>query len=490
MNSPSQLSRRRFLSQTGCAGMSALPLLNTLLNLRLMQGIASADTPPAKNEYRALVCILLAGGNDSFNMLVPREASAYATYQTSRSNLALTPSQLIDIHPIGLPPMGVHHLMPELANLFETGKAAFIANVGSLIEPVQNRHQVANNLKRLPLGLYSHSDQIEQWQTSIPHARSGIGWGGRMADVLKDLNIQQAVPMNISLDGSNVFQTGNTVAEYSITPTGAVGLSGYSPGWQQFREVQNALSSAVDSQLTQQYSNLLSQTFNQRKKQSLDAYQIFANATAPALPSGATFPNTYLGQRLQMIAKAIQGRSAVGATRQTFFIQWGGWDHHSDVLDGQAAMLPQVSAAVGAFYNALTAIGAAQGLPLENQVTLFSISDFGRTLTSNSRGSDHAWGGHQFVVNGSMRGSTPLQTKGQRIYGQYPSLALNRETGAEANPLDTGRGRFIPTTSCDQFFAELALWLGVSKSNLPLVFPNLANFYSIANSAPPLGFLL
>ena len=482
MKPPSSVSRRNFLRQAGCTGMSALPLLNTLLNLRLMEGIASADTPPANGEYRALVCILLGGGNDSFNVLVPREASAYATYQASRSNLALTPAQLININPIGLPQFGVHYLVPELANLFESGQAAFIANVGSLIEPVQNRTQVAQNLKRLPLGLYSHSDQIEQWQTSIPHSRSGIGWGGRMADLLKDLNANQTVPMNISLDGSNVFQTGNTVAEYSITPSGAVGLSGYNAGWQQYQDLQNAMSSAVDSQLAQQYTNLLSQTFNARKKQALDAYQIFANATAPALPNSVTFPATYVGQRLQMIAKSIQGRAAVGATRQTFFIQWGGWDHHSDVLENQAVMLPQVSAAVSAFYSALVAIGAAQGVPLEQKVTLFTISDFGRTLTSNGRGSDHAWGGNQLVVGGAVAG--------RKIYGSYPSLALNPDSGPEANPLDTGRGRFIPTTSCDQFFAELALWLGVSKSNLPLIFPNIGNFYDIGGSTPPIGFLL
>ncbi len=455
--------------------MSALPVLNTLLNLRLMEGVAAASTP-ASGDYRAVVCLLLAGGNDSFNLLVPRDPAAYATYRASRSNLALTPSQLIDIHPDGQPPFAVHGAMPELANLFETGQAAFIANVGSLIEPVQNRSEVSQNLKRLPLGLYSHSDQIEQWQTSIPHARSGIGWGGRMADLLKDLNANQTVPMGISLDGSNVFQTGHTVAEYSITPGGAVGLSGYSPGWQQYQDVRNAMSTAVDSQLTQHYSNLLAQTFNVRKKQAIDAYQIFATATSPALPSGVTFPATYLGQRLQMVAKAIQGRAAIGARRQTFFVQWGGWDHHSDVLENQNAMLPQVSAAVGAFHSALVALGVA------DRVTLFTASDFGRTLTSNSRGSDHAWGGNHFVVGGAVAG--------RKIFGSYPSLTLNPDRGAEVNPLDTGRGRFIPTTSCDQFFAELALWLGVSKTDLPLIFPNIGNFYPLTSTTPPVGFLV
>ena len=472
MNAP--LSRRRFLGQASCAAVSSIPLLSTLLNLKLAQDVA-AVTAPASGEYRALVCLFLAGGNDSFNMLVPREASAYATYQNTRSNLALAPAQLADIHPIGLPDFAVHGMMPEVANLFETGKAAFVANVGTLIEPVQNRTQVTQNLKRLPLGLYSHSDQIEQWQTSVPHARSGIGWGGRMADLIKQLNANPIVPMQISLDGSNTWQTGNTVAEYAITPSGAVGLSGYAPGWVQYQDLQNAMSSAVDSQLAQEYANLLAQTFTTRKKQALDAYQTFATASAPALPSGVTFPASYVGQRLAMIARAIQGRAALGAVRQTFFIQWGGWDHHDDVLNNQNTMLPQVSAAIGAFYNALVALGVA------DKVTLFTASDFGRTLTSNSRGSDHAWGGNQLVVGGAVNG--------KRIFGQYPSLAVNPDAGAEVNPLDTGRGRFIPTTSCDQFFAELALWLGVSPTNLPLVLPNIGNFFNTSGSAAPVGFM-
>ncbi|HEY4283665.1 MAG TPA: DUF1501 domain-containing protein, partial [Chthoniobacterales bacterium] len=200
-----------------------------------------------------------------------------------------------------------------------------------------------------------------------------------------------------------------------------------------------------------------------------------AAATAPPLPNGVSFPNSYVGSRLAMVARAIQGHAGLGAVRQTYFVQWGGWDHHDNVLDNQAAMLPQISAAIGAFYNALVAIG------LENKVTLFTASDFGRTLTSNSRGSDHAWGSNQLVVGGAVNG--------KQIFGQYPSLALNPDSGPEANPLDTGRGRFIPTTSCDQFFAELALWLGVSGSNLPLVLPNIGNFYDITSGNAPLGFL-
>lgn len=469
-------SRRQFLGQASCAAVSSIPVLNTMLNLSLAEKM-SAVTAPANGEYRALVCLFLSGGNDSYNMLVPREAAAYAQYQSSRSNLALAPASLIDINPIGLPNFAVHSGMPEVASLFQAGKLAFVSNVGTLIERVQNRSQVSSLAKRLPLGLYSHSDQIEQWQTSLPHQRSGVGWAGRVADLLQELNANQAVPMNISLDGSNVWQTGHDVAEYAIATSGAVALQNYRFAWQSSDTVNQAFSQGVDSQLSQQYTNALMQTFNTRKKSALDAYNAFTTATSAALPGGVTFPSTYIGSRLQMIAKAIQGHSnaSLGAVRQTFFINWGGWDHHSGVLGLQASMLPQVSAAIGAFYNALVAMG------LENKVTLFTASDFGRTLTSNGQGSDHAWGGNQIVMGGSVLG--------KKIYGQYPSLALNPQSGPEVNPLDTGSGRLIPTTSCDEFFAELALWLGVTPSDLYTLFPNIGEFYTPGSASPPIGFM-
>lgn len=473
-------SRRHFLGQSSCAAVSSIPVLNTLLNLSFAEKI-SAVTAPAGDEYRALVCLFLSGGNDSYNMLVPREASAYAQYQSTRSNLALAPASLIDIHPTGLPNFAVHGGMPEVAALFDAGHAAFVANVGTLIEPVLNRTEVNTLMKQLPLGLFSHSDQIEQWQTSLPHQRSGIGWAGRTADLLQGLNNNQKVPMNISLDGSNVWQTGDNVAEYAITTNGAVALQNYRFGWQSGDATGQAFSQGVDSQLAQQYSNVLMQTFNNRKKAALDAYNDFtglASVSLPALSNGRIFPTTYVGSRLQMIAKAIKGHaqdSAHSALRQTFFINWGGWDHHSGVLGYQNSMLPQVSEAIGAFYETLELMG------LQDKVTLFTASDFGRTLTSNGQGSDHAWGGNHIVVGGSVLG--------KKIYGQYPSLALNPQSGPEANPLDTGSGRLIPTTSCDEFFAELALWLGVAPSNLPLILPNIGNFYSPGSSTPPLGFM-
>jgi uncharacterized protein (DUF1501 family) len=482
-------SRRRFLGQASCSAVSSIPLLNTLLNLRLASSIANAS-PPAAGEYRAIVCLFLAGGNDSYNMLSPfsgpssTHANSRTEYVNSRGNLALPLTGLHEIHPTNTPgrTFAVHPSMPNLAARFEASDAAFVANVGTLIEPVFNRGEVIAATKRLPLGLYSHSDQIEQWQTSVPQSRSGIGWAGRMMDLIKDINPGQEVSMNISIDGSNVFQSGVTGAEYAVNAGyndgsggGATPLTGYQASYEANQTFTNAAGNAVDSMLAQQYSHLLQDTFQKKRRVAQEAYAKYAAATAPALPPSATFDNDNpLSRQLRQVAKAIMGRNLLGAVRQTFFVQLGGWDHHSDTLPQQLGMLGTVDEAIGEFWQALVALG------IENQVVLFTASDFGRTLTSNARGSDHAWGGNHFVLGGSVGG--------KKVYGQYPSLALNPDSGSEVNPLDTGRGRLIPTTSCDEYFAELALWLGVPPSSLHLVLPNVGNFFTPAATGP-LGFL-
>ena len=342
---PKLITRRRFIGQASCAAISGISVLNTLLNLRLAGDIAAAD-PPEPNEYRALVCLFLNGGNDSFNMLVPRGNPEYAEYALERQNLALAQNSLLAINSQNTPGklFGLHPGMLDVANLFEQGHAAFVANVGTLIEPV-TKVEYSNGSVSLPLGLFSHSDQQEQWQTSIPQSRAGTGWAGRMADLLHSLNVNQKVSMNISLAGSNIFQAGNDVFEYAITPNGAVGLNNYTAQWSaNDSTLAKATSAAVDSQLAQHYSNLLMQAFANSKRNALDAYDVFHNATNISLPPGVTFPSTPLGPELQMIAKTIAGRTALDVTRQTFFLQLGGWDHHDNVIDNQAAMLPYVSA--------------------------------------------------------------------------------------------------------------------------------------------------
>jgi uncharacterized protein (DUF1501 family) len=462
------ISRRKFLGQANCALVSALPVMNTLMNLRMAGSAAAAEGSPT--GFKALVCLFLNGGNDSFNMLAPRGA-AYAEYSTIRGPIALPDDSTKAINPlnnVGRPLM-VHPSCTGLQTLFESGKLAFVANVGTLVEHVTKAQYNASQL--LPLGLFSHSDQTEQWQSSLPDKRSGIGWGGRMADILKSFNTQDKFSMNVSLAGSNVWQAGNTVAEYAIRDTGADGLFGYDSAYnaasnQRLNQIRSA---ALDSQMALEYQNYFEQSFSKSKKDATAAYDTFTAATNVTLPNTVTWPTTPLGNQLKMVAKTIAGRGGLGMCRMTFFVNYGGWDHHSGLLSNQAPMLTVVNDAVKAFYDTMVAIGA------QDEVVLYSASDFGRTLTSNSQGSDHAWGGNQFVVGG--------QVKGQRVYGQYPSLVQD-------NPLDVGRGRMIPTTSVDEFFAELALWLGVQKTSLPLVLPNISRFYSTSSSTPPMGFLL
>ncbi|MES2706275.1 MAG: DUF1501 domain-containing protein [Verrucomicrobiota bacterium] len=465
---PSSFSRRQFLGQANCALVSALPVMSTLMNLRMAGSAAAAEGDP--EGFKALVCLFLNGGNDSFNMLAPRGA-AYPEYATVRGSIALPDNAARAINPLNDAgrPLMVHPSLAGLQELFESEKLAFVANVGTLVEHVTKAQYNAS--QQLPLGLFSHSDQTEQWQTSLPDKRSGIGWGGRMADILKEFNVQDKFSMNVSLAGSNVFQAGNTVAEYAIRDTGADGLFGYNSAFstdsgQRLTQIRSA---ALDSQMALEYQNYFERSFSKSKKDAVAAYDTFTAATNVTLPASVTWPSTPLADQLKMVARTIAGKGGLGMKRMTFFVNYGGWDHHSGLLGLQAPMLQTVNDAVVAFYRTLIALGQ------QDEVVLYSASDFGRTLTSNSQGSDHAWGGHQFVLGG--------QVKGKRIYGQYPSLVQD-------NPLDVGRGRLIPTTSVDEFFAEMALWLGVRKTSLPLVLPNIARFHSPASPVPPMGFLL
>lgn len=456
------LNRRQFLGQASCAAVGATSLLSTLSNLMLTNS-AVAQNVASFNDYRALVCMFLPGGNDSYNLLVPTGA-AYSDYEQIRADLALPQNTLLPINPLNNAgrSLALHPGAGGMQTLFEQEKLSFIANVGSLVRPTTMSDFNTGN--SIPYGVFSHSDQQEQWQTSMPDVRSGIGWAGRAADLLDTANVNSSVSMNISISGNNLFQVGNQVTPYTVNASGAPSLNGYAGdfGYNPIRHT------AIDNQLAQEYKNMLEKTYSRMKRSSLDAYELFSEATSNPLPADnlGTGP---LGSQLRQVAKIIAGRNTLGVKRQIFYVQWGGWDFHDNVVDNMAAMIPVVSQAVKAFYDLTVAMGVA------NSVTLFSASEFGRSLTSNAKGSDHAWGGNQFMVGGAVNG--------KRIYGAYPDLFEN-------NPLDTGRGRLIPTTSVDQMAAELALWMGVSKTDLPIVLPNISRFYNINGSSNPLGFMM
>ena len=463
-NKKNFISRRDFIKGcAACGAMGSIPLFSSLLNLGMINGASAASIG---GDYKALVCILLAGGNDSFNMLVPRSDAEFGEYQNSRGDLALQQSELL---PLNVQmgdgrEFGLHPGMPELQQLFDSGAAAFISNVGTLIELVANVQEFESGSRLLPLGLFSHADQIEQWQTSLPDKRTGIGWGGRMADLLQQSIGNTNISMNISLSGTNIFQAGNTVSEFSVGSGGPEGIIGYR-GSDPFEEL---LTQSIDSLLNQEYQNIFEQAYANKLKNTLEAEEIFRQSLENSTPLATTFSDSQLSRNFSFIANIMNARASLGQQRQIFFILFGGWDHHDDTLPLQQQMLPVVSRGLSEFYNALVEMN------LTNQVTTFTISDFGRTLTSNGKGSDHAWGGNQIVMGGAVNGS--------RIYGTYPILALD-------NQLDVGRGRLIPTLSTDQFFAELALWFGVSGSELSSILPNIGRFYDTSSTTLPIGFI-
>ena len=459
-------TRRNFLTHSCSLGVAAATASSTAFSLGFArQAAAQAQT---LTDYRALVCILLAGGNDSFNMLVPNDADQYAEYLAIRSDLALDQATLLPLSAAA--PNGrnyaLHPGMPGVQTLFASGEAALIANVGTLIEPV-DAAGIEYGTAKLPLGLYSHADQMAQWQTALPDTRVAEGWGGRVADLMQGVNLANGISMNISLDGTNVFQSGKTVVEYSITAEddGAIGINAYDDG----TEYGDLRKRMVDDLLAVQQQNIFRREYANRLRRAIDAQVVFVDAMATSPVLMTTFSANYFSQSLRQIARVIGARDALGACRQTFFVTVGGWDHHDEVLDNQANMLPMISGGLTEFRDALVELGVF------SEVATFTISDFGRTLTSNGKGSDHGWGGHHIVMGGAVNGSA--------IYGEYPLLSM-------ASPLDTGRGVYVPTTSVDEYFAELALWFGVAPSDLDTVLPNVRRFHSPESIDPPLGFLL
>ena len=460
-------SRRDFLGTMSCAAIGSTTFFSTLFNLQSMSAASLANMPfsPNSEDYRALVCIMLGGGNDSYNMIVPTNNEHYEEYANTRSNQALPQDSLLNLHPVNYneKELGIHPAMSEIKTLFDQGKVAVLCNVGTLVQPTTKA--TYENGTSLPLGLFSHSDQDQQWQTSVPHTVSSTGWGGRLADMVQSANANQNISMNISLSGKNVFQIGQEATEYSILPTGngSVGIRGYD-GNSSFNQIRTA---AVNSLMEQQYQDIFKQSYAEIIQASQNTHELFSAAVGNSNLT-TVFSMNELSQRLKMVARTIKVREALGASRQTFFIRYDGWDHHDELLNNQNAMLGMVSQAMSEFQASLGE------LAIEDCVTTFMVSDFARTLTSNGNGTDHAWGGNVLIMGN--------QVNGKEVYGSYPSLALNSD-------LEVGGGVIIPQISTDEYFAELALWYGVSKSDLPLLFPNIGNFYNTMSADLPIGFM-
>ena len=478
MDLKKKISRRQFIGQANCAAVGTASLLSSLLSLRLTAGAASASN---FTDYKALVCLFLNGGNDSFNMLVPRQQSAYNEYEQVRGGVGGTGLAIprSDLHQItsslqntsagaGYSNFGIHPDLPYLKTLYDQGDLAFVSNVGSLIEPT-SLVQYNDGSKPKPEGLFSHPDHQIHWQTLVPQVRGSApkGWGGRMAEVMSHANQQSNIAMNISLSGANVLQSGTTTVPYITDPGGVVELSNYGQ--------DPTLALAVDDILGQHYQSIYSKTLAHANRNSIDASVAFKSALDslstpfdPSVISGET--QTY--KRLSMVSKIMEARTALSMNRQIFFVERGGWDHHNELLTPQSNLFIELNEAIEIFWTAIQSMG------LQNNVVLYTASDFGRTLTSNGSGSDHAWGGNHFIISGSGN------INGGEIYGEYPDLALNNSS------TDIGRGRILPTTSVDSYMAELAYWYGVPNSEISTVIPNINNFSSsFVSPNSPLGIL-
>jgi uncharacterized protein (DUF1501 family) len=451
-----RISRREFLGGLSAIGAAAaLP--------RLGRGLAEAA---ASDDFRALVCVFLFGGNDGNNTFVPLDDAGYAQYLRVRGasdagGLALARDQLLPLAPGDgtAARFGLHPRLGELAALWDAGVLAPVWNVGTLLAPTTKDAFLHGQVPH-PRSLLSHIDQQNQWQTAISDAQARTGWGGRLADTLA----AQPLPPVISLAGNQLFALGNHSAPLGLPAVGgSFGLAGFdgSPAGVARRTAFDHVRMASDSNLVEQATAA-----------QIDASIRAGQTVAPVLAGKASSVDAlFAGQsagialQLQQVARLLEARAALGMTRQIFFVSQGGFDTHTDQLNRQDALFAALAPALGAFYRATAQLGIA------DKVTAFTLSDFGRTLKpASGGGSDHAWGNHQLVLGGAV--------KGKVSYGTFQSLELG---GADDF---TSEGRWVPTTAVDQYAATLASWFGVAAADLPTVVPYLAR-YPTAN----LGFV-
>ena len=440
------LNRRDFLKTSGAAALfAATP------GLAYSQVVGGLGPFP---DYRALVCVFLFGGNDSFNMLVPNTAAEYNAYAASRQNLALLQNDLLPITPASSsgPDFGLHPAMGAIQGLFQSGEAAFVTNVGPLIQPT-TRDEIFNDAAILPPQLFSHNDQQDQWSSLRGNVPSKTGWAGRMADLMRTGVADQQMSTNASLFGTNLFQSADETVAYVMGPGGPIQFEGFSttPG-----DILNEQRLAFLRVLDAEYDTIYERGYRDVQRRAIDAADRVSAALENAPLFNTPFPQSQLGTQLQTVARLIAVRDELQMQRQVFFVAAGGFDSHDDQNQNQPGLLGGVSDAIAAFHTAVR-----DELAIPDNVTTFTQSDFGRTLTSNGDGTDHAWGGNQLVVGGAVNGGD--------LYGSYPSLALN-------GPEDVGGGRIIPSTSADQYAATLARWFGIPDTDLDVIAPNLANF--------------
>jgi uncharacterized protein (DUF1501 family) len=442
-------SRRTFIN---CASLAAAGNILGLRPFGALNALAQSS-----GNYKALVCVFLFGGNDANNTLIPFDTTGYGKYSSLRGDLALAQNTLLPLTPA--PNFALHPSLPDIQTLFNSNNAAFVANVGTLVQPLTRAQYQAG--QTAPTNLFSHPDQQLEWQNAAQSAATPTGWAGRMADVLgATYNSGASIPMITSVAGDTLFCNGSSTTPVSVSP-GNLGEANCSEGSEcSARQLtaQALLTLDTGISLVQADDSITSNAYAYAKT--------LADAVQSITPLKTVFPaSNGLGAQLQQIAQIIQVRSALNVQRQIFFAGIGNFDTHAGQLGLQSTLLAEISPALAAFYNATVELGVS------TEVTTFTMSDFSRTFQPNSNnGSDHAWGSHHIVLGGAV--------KGGQIYGTYPTLALAGPDDSDSN------GRWVPTTASSQYAATLAQWFGVSAGELPAVLPSIGNF-----STNNLGFV-
>lgn len=463
---PGELWTRRLVlqraMQLGAMGV-ATPLA---INLAAIGEAAAFDGP----DYKALVCVFLHGGNDHANTLVPFDPANYTLYHQIRAGAAgedeagialaradLAATALTPLDGAALTDDLQYALAPPLAGLkalFDAGRLAIQLNVGPLVQPTtlaqyKSSNRVANPL---PPKLFSHNDQQSVWQSDSGEGSTN-GWGGRIGDLALSSNARNSTLTCISAAGNAVFVSGREAIQYQISANGAIRINA----------LGGNLGDAVEAIVSRRSAHVFENECAIVTRRAI-ALEGIVNGAIGGVSLTTAFPTgNSLGRQMRAVARMIGARAAFGASRQVFFVSLGGFDNHNSLLEDHARLMTQLDGAMSAFYAATVELGVAE------QVTTFTASDFGRTLSSNSDGSDHGWGAHHFVMGGAVRGG--------RFYGTAPHVSIQTED-------QVGQGRLLPTTSVDQFAATLARWFGCEPSELPGILPNIGNF---SNSS--LGFV-